>query len=68
MPKPPGEGTSRAAIKRRKVSAMQTEMESLKATIAKLQLSGENENFKDEKKEDNQNKNRVLFKPSGLSK
>jgi len=63
---PPGEGKSRSALKRRKISAMQTEMESLKQIVAELTSSNDNVN-KEEKKEDG-NKNRILFKPSGILK
>ena len=66
-PQPHGEGKSRSALKRRKISAMLTEMESLKHIVAELTSSNDNVN-REEKKEDGQTKNRVLFKPSGVLK
>ena len=64
-PQPPGEGKSKAALKRRKISAMQSEMDSLKEVVSKLSVSNDSS---EEKKEDVPTKNRVLFKPSGLAK
>ena len=46
---------------------MHSEMESLKAIVAKLKVN-DTQTPQEEKKEDGQNKNRVLLKPSGLSK
>ena len=64
-PKLPGEGTSKSAFKRRKISAIQSEVNRLKEIVAKFTV---NDASHEEKKEDGPNKNRVLFKPSGVNK
>ena len=64
---PPGQGKSKAALKRRKISAMFTEMADLKRVVAELTTSNGDVHH-EEKKEEPSSKNRVLFKPSGLSK
>ena len=66
--KPPGEGTSKSAFKRRKISAMQSQMDQIKEIVAKLKV---HDSFAEEKKDDSSppaSKNRVLFKPSGVLK
>jgi len=59
-PKPPGEGTSKAAFKRRKISSLTSKISALEKKISGFNIDEE----KKEELESSSNKNRSLIKPS----